>query len=102
MDVHRAAGDPGNGGVHVHRRRAGDAAVELAAADAVRLARDYVLAGARTASALPDSFWRVRRPWFQRLEYPGAHSRADGRALGSHDARRTGALPSGRGRPLRL
>src|SRR5258707_8272297 len=99
MDVHRAAGDPGNGGVHVHRRRAGDAAVELAAADAVRLARDYVLAGARTASALPDSFWRVRTPWVQRLEYSGAHSRAACPTPGSQYAPRTGTLPSGPGRP---
>ena len=57
----------------VHRRRAGDAAVELAAAAAFRLAADHFLAGARDSGAVPDPLRRIWAPWFRPLQFPPSH-----------------------------
>ena len=58
------AGNSGNSAFYLHRRRNCDAPVELAAADVVRLASDYLLAGRWNSGAVPDTFWR---PWFSRF-----------------------------------
>src|SRR5207247_6134715 len=57
-DLDSTTGDHRDGGLHRNWRRTGDASVELAAADVVRMAANYLLAGCRTAGSVPDS---VRR-----------------------------------------
>ena len=57
------------------------AAVELAAAAALRLAPDYLLASAWNSGAVPDPLRRIWAPRFQSLQFPPSH----GRALGAHD-----------------
>src|SRR5437868_1263090 len=61
MDLYRAGRSPRDRAVHVHRRRSRAAPLELVVAATFRLARDYVLAGARHAGALPDPVWRLLR-----------------------------------------
>src|SRR5262249_38667286 len=78
------------------------AALELAAAAAVRMARDRLLAGTGAAGAVPDPLRRpgtARRPLSLR---PWPHRRPDRRALGAHDARGARAVPPGDARALRL
>src|SRR5947208_3307825 len=89
MDLDGSAGDRRDDLIRVHWRRAGDASLELAAAAAVRLAANYVLAGAWTAAALPDL---VRGAWCSRLasfQYAFQDETANGRAVGADDAGRT-------------
>src|SRR5712691_3788852 len=97
MDLDGSLGDPGDPGIYVHRRRTGDAFVELAAAAALRLAANYLLAGHRTTGPLPDSVRRLGWSWFSSLQYAAAHGRAyaaaNGRALGAHDARGARKIP---------
>src|SRR5262245_36451077 len=88
--------------------RSGAPAVELAAATALRLETDYVLAGARPAGADTNSLWRIRTPGppVLRRRVPGPDGRADGgsdgRALGRHESRGKGAIPPAHPRALRL
>src|SRR5258708_9283648 len=64
MDFSGPAGDRRDGGLHHDRRRTGQAPVELADAGAVRMARNHVLAGFRTAGPVPDPVRTFRsRPW---------------------------------------
>src|SRR6266849_507810 len=93
-----SAGDCGYGAVCFCRRRSGDEAVELAAAGAVWLAPDHVLAGAGGSGVVPDSLrqsWRARGATLQ-------ISRSHAGALGTHDAGRTGTFPSRHARTVRL
>src|SRR6266496_6051007 len=59
-DDNSATGDPGDGDLHLYRRRSGYAFVELAGANVIRVAANYLLAGDRIAGSLPNS---VRRLW---------------------------------------
>src|SRR5271169_3694001 len=72
-------------------RRSGDASVELAVADAVRMAANYLLAGVRTTGSVPDSVRRLG--WSRRssLQFSTAH----GREVGAHDARGAREVPPG-------
>src|SRR5262245_5517308 len=49
-------------GIRLHRRRGGHAPLELAAAAALRLALDHVLAGRRAAGPVPHPLRRRKRP----------------------------------------
>src|SRR5215469_11302233 len=100
-DLDRSAGDRGDSHIYRHWRRNRAAPVELAAAVAVRMAADYLLAGARTAAVVPDS---VRRPWSSRLpsfEYAFQDAASNGRAVGADDAGRTRTGPRAL-EPLRI
>src|SRR5258706_2616256 len=90
MAVHRSGGASGDGAVHVSRGHDREAAVELAAAAALRLAPDHVLAGARSAGALPHPVRRLRA-----LRAPLQHAPADVRALGENVPRGPGAASAG-------
>src|SRR6266851_3136847 len=98
MGFYGSAGDPGDSGIYRHRRRIGHALVELAAAAALRLAADYLLASDWNSGAMPDS---LRRIWTSRLrsfQIPPSH----GRTLGAHDPRRAGTISARHARRLRL
>src|SRR5208283_415490 len=90
MDLYRSGGDYRDYAVYDHRRRSGEAAVELAAAAAVRLARDQLLAGAGHSDAVPNPVRPHRRPRTPPIQI----SRAHGRALLEHDAGRAGTNPA--------
>src|SRR5262249_29603234 len=70
--------------------------VELAAAAALRLASDHVLAGGRNPGLVPDP---LRRAWTLRSPLP--FPPWAGRALGGHYSRGTGKIPGGPARTLR-
>src|SRR5882762_2622177 len=98
MDLDSSTGDPGDPGFYLHRRRTGDAVVELAAANALRLAPGHLLAGARTPGALPHPLRRTGRArTFRPPQFPAPH----GRALGAHDARGAREVPPELARSLR-
>src|SRR5207237_8953391 len=78
------------------------APVELAAAAAVRLAGDHVLAGAGTPGPEPDPLRRMGTPRRLSLQGPRPHRGAHGRALGPHDARGEGTDPAAHARALRI
>src|SRR5882724_8740659 len=99
MDLDSSTGDFGDPAICRHRRRTGDAFMELAAAAALRLAPDYLLAGARTPGAVPHPLRRTGRArTFRPPQFPQSHERA----LREHDARRAGAIPATHARTLRL
>src|SRR2546430_51390 len=109
MALHRrSAGARRAGAVHRARRRGREVAVELAAAAAFRLAPDHVLAGARTAGAVPDPLRRIldARRLGPPCADPPSHRRSHGgsrrRALGEDDAGRAGTIPAAPARPVRL
>src|SRR6267378_780030 len=79
-----------DGAFHLAWRRTGHASLELAAADAVRVAANYLLAGCRTAGSLPDPV-RGLEWWRSSLQTWAA----DGRALGADDGRGTREVPPG-------
>jgi RNA polymerase sigma factor (sigma-70 family) len=60
MDFHGPAGDSGDTAVYLHRRRDRAASVELAAAAALRLASDHLLAGGWNSGAVPHPLRRAR------------------------------------------
>jgi RNA polymerase sigma factor (sigma-70 family) len=97
-DFHGSAGDSGDAAIYLHRRRSSAASVELAAAAALRLAPDYVLAGSGNSGAVPDTVRRLWRPRLPPLQLAAAH----GRALAAHDARGAGKIPAGYARTVRL
>src|ERR1700674_1639484 len=106
MDFHRTAGDPGDAGICLHRRRTRDVAVELVAAAALWISPDYVLAMAWNSVSLPDP---LRRRWTARFgSLQSSQSdrrsprRSHGRSLGRHDARGAGTIPAAHTRTLRL
>ena len=74
------------------------AAVELAAAAALRLAPDYFLASAWDSGVVPDPLRRIWTPRFPALQFPPSH----GRALGAHDPGGAGTIPARHARTLRL
>src|ERR1017187_1740247 len=84
---------------HRDWRRSRAASVELAAADVVRMAANYLLAGCRTAGSLPDSVRRRRLwwSWLSSLQF----SAANGRPLGADDARGAREVPTGYALTLR-
>src|SRR5881275_659852 len=84
MVFYCAAGDSGNGRVRLPLRPGGATTVELAAAAAVWLARNHLLASARTAGAEPHPFWAVRWTRLASRTLAASH----GRALPQHDPRR--------------
>src|SRR5258708_961036 len=99
MDLDGSLGDSGNPRIHIHRRPTGDAVVELAAANALRLAPDYLLASPRTPGSLPHPLRRTGRArTFRPPQFPQSHERA----LREHDARRAGTIPATHARTLRL
>src|SRR5437868_10662134 len=102
IDLDSSAGDFGNFVIYLHRRRNRAAPVELAAAAALRLAPDYLLASAWNSGAVPHPLWRIWRPRFGSLQLPSSHGRAHGQALGAHDARGAGTIPARYERTLRL
>src|SRR5258706_7145879 len=77
-----AAGDSSDGVIYCCGRRSGDETVELAAARALWLAPDHLLARAWDSGTVPDlvrRFWRARGA-------PLENSRSNSGALGTHDA----------------
>src|SRR5207302_5863015 len=78
MDLDSAAGELRNDTIHLHGRRAGDASMELAAATAVRLAPNYLLAGARTVAALPDPVRGLGRFRGRKRAHASSHERTHG------------------------
>src|SRR5258708_7419485 len=104
MDLDSSGGDPGEGAICLPRRRTSAAALELAAAAALRLAPDLLLASAGTSGAVPHPLRRMGRPWLSSLQYAAANQRAHGRALGTHDPRGAREVPpklSGTLQPIR-
>src|ERR1035438_8049921 len=97
MDFPGSAGDSGDAAIYRHRRRNSAATVELAATGVVRMAANYLLAGSRTAGSLPDSVRRLWWSWLSSLQFPAGN----GRALGTHDARGAGEVPTGYALALR-
>src|ERR1700756_3526552 len=97
IDFHCSAGDSGDAGLYRHRRRNCAASVELAAAVALRLAPDHLLASAWTSCAVPDPLRRTWTPPFRSLQFPPSH----GRALWAHDAGRARTIPATLPRTLR-
>src|SRR6266852_718266 len=97
-DFHCSAGDSGDSGICRHRRRNSAAPVELAAAAALRLAPDHLLASAWTSGAVPDPLRRIWISRFRSLQYPPSH----GTALQAHDAGRAGTIPATHARTLRI
>src|SRR5258708_2643982 len=93
MDLDSSAGDPGDGAICLPRRRTSAAPVELAAAAALRLAPDLLLASAGTSGAVPHPLWRMGQPWLSSLQYAAANQRAHGRALGADDPRGAREVP---------
>jgi RNA polymerase sigma factor (sigma-70 family) len=101
--------DAGPGATYLRRRRGRQAAVELAAAAALRVATARVLAGRRPAGAQPDPLRQlVRRPLSRQVSqrllrplwgrpHPGTHRPADaganGRAGGVDDTRGARGVP---------
>ena len=83
--------------VRRRRRRSRAAVVELAAAVDLRLAPDYLLAGAWSPGAVPDPVRRIRTPRGLSLRLPSSH----GRAVGAHDPRGAGTIPARPARTLR-
>src|SRR6266478_4662612 len=69
MDLDSSAGDPGDGAICLPRRRTSAAPVELAAAAALRLAPDHLLASAGTSGAVPHPLRRLGWPWLSSLQY---------------------------------
>src|ERR1051325_7250563 len=98
MDLDCSAGDFGDGIVHRHWRRDCDAFVELAAADVVRMAPDYVLAGAGTAASLPDSVRWLGGIWRRKRAHASPHKRTHGGTNGRTHAGTVGKDDAGRGR----
>src|SRR6266403_5532166 len=104
MDLDSSAGDPGDGAICLPRRRTSAAPVELAAAAALRLAPDHLLASAGTSGAVPHPLRRLGWPWLSSLQYSATDKRAHGRTLGAHDARGARKVPpklSGTLQPIR-
>src|SRR5690242_14129295 len=97
-DLDSSAGDCSDSAIYLHWRRNRDALVELAAAVALWLARDHLLAGAWTSRAVPHPLRQARRTQFHSLRCPPAH----GRALRQHDSRGARTIPSAHARTLRL
>src|SRR5215471_14036115 len=79
MDLPGSAGDAA---IYRRGRCHRAAPVEFATAGAVRMARDYFLAGARDSGAVPSPFRRTWRSGFLSLQFPPPL----GRALGVNDA----------------
>src|SRR6266568_6430650 len=103
MDLDGAAGNTCDACICLHWRRDRNAAVELAAAAAVWLAPDYLLAGAWTVASLPYPVWRMGRLWRRKRAHASPCKRTYGRTngrthagtLGKDDARRTRKIPPG-------
>src|SRR6266446_7489970 len=93
MDLDGSAGDPGDAAVYRHWRRNSAALVELAAAAALRLAPDHLLASARDAGAMPHPLRRTWHSWHSWFQYAFQCSAAHGRAVGADDAGRTRKSP---------
>ncbi len=91
MDRNRLFGPVWDRSVHLDWRRNSDAALELVAAVAVRLAADFVLAGYWAAGALPDSVRRTQFAWRSAIGRPAA----DAGTMGEDDARGAGEVPRG-------
>src|SRR6266853_4307747 len=104
MDFPWPAGDSGDAPIYLPRRRTGAAPVELAAAAALWLAPDHLLASPGTSGAVPHPLRRMGRSWLSSLQYSATDKRAHGRALGAHDARGARKVPrrlSGTLQPIR-
>src|ERR1700688_3232236 len=98
MDFSGSARACGDSAIYLHRRRNRDATLERAAAVALRLAADYVLASRWDSRAVPNS---LRRNWTARFSSLALPS-PDGRTLAAHDSRGTGTIPRRHARALRL
>src|SRR5437764_3180846 len=70
-NLDRSAGHPGDPALCLHWRRNSDASVELAAAGAVRMAANYLLAGCGTAGSVPHSVRRRCWPGLSSLQFSG-------------------------------
>src|SRR5260370_19326167 len=98
MDLPGSAGNSGDAGIYRRWRRNRDAPVELAAAAALRLAPDHLLASAWTSGAVPDP---LRRTWmapFRSPQFPPSHERP----LRAHDTGRARTIPATHARTLGL
>src|SRR5258708_22244581 len=93
-----SVGHSGALAVYLHRRRGGVAAVEFAAATTLRLASNYLLAGAGNTGPVPHPLRWIWTPRVSSLPFPPPH----GGAPGADDSRGAGALPAGHARTLRL
>src|SRR5580693_9169989 len=86
MDLSGPISGTRNGAFCLAWWRAGHASLELAAAFAVRMAANYLLASLRTAGSVPDTVrWLGRSSWLS-LQYAAANFPTHGRALGTDDA----------------
>ena len=90
MDLPGAACDWWDGALHRHRRRGGGAVVELAHAVHIRLADDHILASRWTAGALSHPLRSIWRPQLRAVAGSSAHHRA----MGTHEPRRAGTIPT--------
>src|SRR6266404_2514447 len=89
MDFPWPAGDSGDAPIYLPRRRTGAAPVELAAAAALWLAPDHLLASPGTSGAVPHPLRRMGRSWLSSLQY----SATNGRALAADDTRGAREVP---------
>src|SRR5580704_4962521 len=101
MDLSGPLSGTCNGAFRLARRRIGHASLELAAAFAVRMAANHLLASLRTAGSVPDSVRRLGWSSWPSLQYAAANIPAYGRALGEDDARRAREVPPELALPLR-
>src|SRR5207253_636443 len=107
VDLASSSGDRRNHPIYFHWRRARNASLELAATATVRLAPNYLLAGARTVASLPDSVRRLGRFWGRERAHASSHEGRHGgenggtheRTVGKDDAGGTRKIPP---RPWRL
>src|SRR5271156_755394 len=75
-DFHGSAGDSGDTAVHLHRRRDRTPPVELAAAAALWVEGNYLLAGSWNSDAVPDTLRRLGpRPRLPAVKLAAAHER---------------------------
>src|SRR5258708_33643533 len=95
MELRGSAGDRGDRALPLHRRRDREAALELAAAAALRLAAADLLAGAWAPGAVPDPLRRNGAPRLRPLPLPPAHPRG----ARAHPARHARALRLWPGHP---
>src|SRR5580692_12430440 len=102
MDFSGPTSNTGDPAFHLDWWGTRHASLELAAADVVRMAANYLLAGCRIAGSMPDSVRRLE--WWQSwpsLQYAATNRPAHGRALGEDDARGARGVPPKLARPLR-
>ena len=93
---HCSTGDSCDAAICLHRRRTCDATMELAAAAALWLAPDHVLASAWTSCALQNPVRGIRKARLWTPQFSPSHERA----MWKHDARGAGTISASYARTL--